>query len=273
MRPVSGNTTIRPPAVAGYFYPDDPGELRTVVSEFLGKADAGPAEALPKALIAPHAGYIYSGAIAAAAYARVAAHRDRIRRIVLVGPSHRVYFHGLCVPEAGAFRTPLGTVPLDKGTRELLGPSVVASDKPHAMEHSLEVQLPFLQVLLGEFEVIPIVTGIASAASVAAALEAVWGGDETLIIASSDLSHYHDYATAQAIDKATSDAILRFETDLSGEQACGAVPINGLLHAARQRGMAIEQIARCNSGDTAGDRSRVVGYGAYALYDDSAASH
>jgi AmmeMemoRadiSam system protein B len=238
------------------------------VSEYLDAAAVGDSSAAtPKALIAPHAGYIYSGAIAAAAYARVAPQGRRIRRVVLVGPSHRVYFHGMCVPEAERFRTPLGDVRLGAETRQLLGTDVVASDKPHAMEHCLEVQLPFLQVLLGDFELIPIVAGVASAKSVAAAIDSVWGDDETLIIASSDLSHYHDYATAQSIDAVTSSAILSYDTALAGEQACGAVAINGLLHAARHRGLTIREIARCNSGDTAGDRSRVVGYGAFALYD------
>lgn len=274
MRPDPKNTTVRPPAVAGLFYPDDPGELRAVVSEYLDAADVGDSSAAtPKALIAPHAGYIYSGAIAAAAYACIALQRDRIRKVVLVGPSHRVYFHGMCVPEADVFRTPLGEVRLGAETRQLLGADTVASDKPHAMEHCLEVQLPFLQMLLGDFELIPIVAGVASASTVACALDSVWGDDETLIIASSDLSHYHDYATAQSIDAATSSAILSFETGLSGEQACGAVAINGLLRSARQRNLGIKEIARCNSGDTAGDRSRVVGYGAFALYASEPASN
>jgi hypothetical protein len=270
MRQHSENSTVRlrPPAVAGFFYPDDPGELRAVVSEYLDGADVGDSSAaVPKALIAPHAGYVYSGAIAAAAYALVAPHRRRIRKVLLVGPSHRVYFHGMSVPEADVFRTPLGDVRLAPETRELSGPEIVTSDKPHAMEHCLEVQLPFLQMLLDDFELIPIVAGVASAESVASALERAWGDDETLVIASSDLSHYHDYATAQSLDSATSSAILSFDTGLSGDQACGAVAINGLLHAARARNLSIKEIARCNSGDTAGDRARVVGYGAFALYE------
>jgi AmmeMemoRadiSam system protein B len=273
MRPESKNAMVRPPAVAGFFYPADAAELRAAVSEYLDATDPNDQSTVaPKALIAPHAGYIYSGATAAAAYALIAPHRSRIRRVVLVGPSHRVYFHGMCIPEADVFRTPLGDVRLSSDTRELLGSDVIASDKPHAMEHSLEVQLPFLQMLLGEFELIPIVTGDASARSVAATLDNVWGDDATLIIASSDLSHYHDYATAQRIDASTSRAILNFDTTLAGEQACGAVAINGLLHAARQRNLRIEEVARCNSGDTAGDRARVVGYGAFALYANAPAS-
>jgi AmmeMemoRadiSam system protein B len=267
MRPLSENATVRPPAVAGFFYPGDAAELRTSVSDYLEGASAQALPGTPKALIVPHAGYIYSAAVAAAAYVLIAPQRNSIKRAVLVGPSHRVYFHGVAVPEADRFQTPLGEVSIDEQSRRLTSvANVIRADQPHAMEHSLEVQLPFLQALLPQFELVPMVTGVASAELVAAVLDRVWGEEDTLVIASSDLSHYHDYATAQRIDAATSAAILSYNTDLTGEQACGATPINGLLHIARERGLGIKEIARCNSGDTAGDRNRVVGYGAYALY-------
>jgi len=221
-----------------------------------------------KALIVPHAGYIYSGATAAAAYALVATRRSQIRRIVLIGPSHRVYLRGGAVPRADAFATPLGSVRVDTGLKAglLQNPDVIESDAPHALEHSLEVQLPFLQMLFDDFTLLPLVLGFASAAEVASMLDAAWGADDTLVLSSSDLSHYHSYETARRIDAATSDAILRQQPTLSGDQACGAVGINGLLQATRQRALHVTEIARCNSGDTAGDRSRVVGYGAYAIH-------
>jgi AmmeMemoRadiSam system protein B len=268
MRPARDNARVREPAVAGLFYPDDPAELRDVVYAYLAQArradDARPA----KALIVPHAGYIYSGSTAAIAYAAVAKQKETIRRVVLIGPSHRVYLQGIAVPEADAFATPLGNVQID-GELKLAAArheAVVESDAPHRFEHSLEVQLPFLQVTLGEFTLLPLVGGVASAGQVASVLEEVWGDEHTLVLASSDLSHYHPYARAEQIDAATSATILRGEPTLAGEQACGAVAINGLLYAGRSHELGIAELARCNSGDTAGDRERVVGYGAYALY-------
>jgi hypothetical protein len=221
-----------------------------------------------KALIVPHAGYIYSGIIAASAYKLLAARAQPVRRIVLIGPSHRVYFRGVAMPQAERFASPLGDIALqlDASPRSF----VVRADQPHAMEHSLEVQLPFLQMLLPQFELVPFVTGEASPSEIGAVLDDAWGDDDTLIIASSDLSHYHDYATAQRLDAATSAAILSYDNELMGEQACGAGAINGLLFAARRRGLSIVEIARCNSGDTAGDRDRVVGYGAFALHEPTA---
>lgn len=268
MRPAFGKTSIRPPAVAGLFYPDDEQQLRDTVSDYLRQAPAVTLPAQPKALIVPHAGYVYSGPIAAAAYATVAPLRRQIRRVVLIGPSHRVYLRGMAVPAMDAFASPLGSIPIDRGLKAALlqREDVVESDAPHAMEHCLEVQLPFLQSLFDEFTLLPVVLGSASPQQVGALLDTVWGGDETLVLASSDLSHYHDYETARRIDAATSSAILRYDTALTGEQACGAVGINGLLHSTRQRGLRIREIARCNSGDTAGDKSRVVGYGAFALH-------
>jgi AmmeMemoRadiSam system protein B len=270
MLPASGNSSIRPPAVAGSFYPGDPQELRAMVSGYLRHVRAAELPAPAKALIVPHAGYVYSGSTAAAAYALVAERRARIRRVVLIGPSHRVYLRGGAVPRADAFATPLGTVRVDAELKAALlqCPDVIESDAPHALEHSLEVQLPFLQMLFDDFTLLPLVLGSASAVQVAAMLDVAWGADDTLVLSSSDLSHYHGYETANRIDAATSAAILRREPTLTGDQACGAVGINGLLQSVRQRALRVTEIARCNSGDTAGDRSRVVGYGAYAIHDD-----
>jgi MEMO1 family protein len=238
------------------------------VSEHLRQAPSSRA-ATPKALIVPHAGYIYSGGVAGCAYAQLAGGERRPRRIVLLGPSHRVYLRGAAVPHADAFETPLGAIGIDREARARLleRGDVIQSDQPHVLEHSLEVQLPFLQTIFDDFALLPIVLGDAPADYVASLLAEVWGGEDTLVLASSDLSHYHPYETAQQIDAATSAAILRLQSNLSGDQACGAVAINGLLRFAPAKQLEIAEIARCNSGDTAGDRARVVGYGAYALYE------
>lgn len=272
MRPGLASTKIRPPAVAGLFYPDDPSELRDVVSEHLRQtAVVNSGLAAPKALIVPHAGYIYSGGIAGAAYAQVAHRRREIRRIVLIGPSHRVYLRGIAAPAAEAFQTPLGMVPIDLElkARLLARGRAVESDTPHATEHSLEVQLPFLQMLFEDFSLLPLALGSALPEAVAAALADVWGDEETLVLVSSDLSHYLPYDAAREVDSETIAAILTQDPTLTGEQACGYVGINGLSWLARQRGLKIEEIARCNSGDTAGDRMRVVGYGAFALHESA----
>lgn len=259
--------TIRQPAVAGMFYPDDGQELHQQVWELLGAAHAdGPP---PKALIVPHAGYIYSGPIAASAYARLRPLRDTISRVVLLGPAHRIAFRGLAASSATEFRTPLGDVPLDTaalpGLLEL--PQVRVFDAAHAQEHSIEVQLPFLQETLKEFRLLPLVVGEATYAEVAEVLEALWGGPETLILISSDLSHYHDYATAQRLDRATSEAITGLHPErIDYDHACGRTPVGGLLLAARKHGLHAEVLDLRNSGDTAGPRDRVVGYGAYALH-------
>jgi AmmeMemoRadiSam system protein B len=199
---------------------------------------------------------------------RALANRKDVRRIVLIGPSHRVYLQGAAVPHADVFLTPLGEVPIDlelkRAARSVA--NVIESDAPHREEHSLEVQLPFLQAIFGEFTLLPLVAGEASAAQVGAVLAALTQDDATIVLASSDLSHYLSYAQAERVDAMTSAAILRRDPTLTGNQACGAVPINGLLHLARARGLAVQELARCNSGDTAGDRNRVVGYGTYALY-------
>jgi AmmeMemoRadiSam system protein B len=267
MRPRFEKTSIRPAAVAGMFYPDDPTELRESVEEYLAGASIDHSHAPPKALIVPHAGYMYSGRVAASAYASIAARRDDIRRVVILGPSHRVYLRGVAAPTAHAFVTPLGQIPIDRALCDdlLQSTEVTLADAPHAQEHSLEVQLPFLQVVLGDFELVPLVAGDASPAQTAAVLRNAWGDDATVVLISSDLSHYHPYEVAQHIDNETSELILRRSPTLIGERACGAVCINGLLHLAKEQGFGIREIERMNSGDTAGDKRRVVGYGAFAL--------
>ena len=259
---------VRPPAVAGSFYPDDPQRLAADVRRLLADA-GGAARALPKALIVPHAGYLYSGPIAATAYAHLQGHGRDISRVVLMGPAHRVAFRGIGISTAQAFRTPLGDIPLDPGGAELLAiPGVVALDEAHREEHSIEVHLPFLQTLLDRFTLLPLIAGAAPDQMVAQVLEAAWGGPETLIVISSDLSHYHDYASATARDRATADAIARLDPEAFDHHgACGRTPLGGLLTLARRRDMRIEPLDIRNSGDTAGPRDRVVGYGSWALYD------
>ena len=260
--------TTRTPAVAGLFYPLNTAELHSQVQTFLHQVPAS-AEPPPKAIIAPHAGYIYSGPIAASAYARLPVAHDLITRVVLLGPSHRVRFQGIAVSSMTAFATPLGLVPVDEPAvaqvRQL--PDVGFLEQAHAQEHSLEVHLPFLQEVLGSFKLVPLVVGDALPAQVGAVLEALWGGSETLIVISSDLSHYLDYQTACTMDRATSSAIenLRFE-DIGYEQACGRNPINGLLWVARRKNLRCATLDVRNSGDTAGTRDQVVGYGAYVFH-------
>lgn len=268
-------TAIRPAVVAGMFYPADPTELRTQLDAFLAQARAAlpPGDAaVPKALIAPHAGYAYSGPVAASAYVRLLPARGRVRRVVLVGPSHRVGFRGLAVGTADSWASPLGTVPIDRATVERLAglPMVGVLDRAHAGEHSLEVHVPFLQAVLGEFALVPVVAGDARADEVAAVLDAAWGGSETVIAVSTDLSHYLDYDSCRAADAATVAAIERLDFGALGrDSACGRVPVGGLLLLARRRGLRIATLDVRNSGDTAGPRDRVVGYGAWALYEDA----
>lgn len=263
---------VRAPAVAGTFYPGDSRELAQSVAQMLGAAahDA-PERAVPKALIAPHAGYVYSGPIAASVYNLLAPARRTITRVVLLGPTHRVAVRGLALPGCQAFATPLGSVEIDRAAVETLRgmPQVTVSAQAHALEHSLEVHVPFLQAVLERFTLVPLAVGEASAQEVAEVLDALWGGAETLIVVSSDLSHYLSYGDAQAVDRATAKAILGLATDISHEQACGATPVTGLNQAARRRGLRPELIDLRNSGDTAGDKSRVVGYGAFAFYEDA----
>jgi MEMO1 family protein len=263
----------RPPAVAGVFYPDAADALQRDIDEMLAlQTDTATA---PKAIVVPHAGYVYSGTVAAAAYARLRAAAEHIRRVVLIGPSHRVAFHGLAVPSVDAFATPLGAVPIDAELRRqaLSQRGVMTSDRVHQFEHSIEVQLPFLQRVLRDFTLLPLAAGDASAADVAAVFERLWGGPETLIVVSTDLSHFLDYTSAQARDAATGRQILAFASNLDGEDACGCVGLNGFLLAARRRQLMAEAIAQCNSGDTAGDRRRVVGYGAFAFHAADDVAH
>jgi AmmeMemoRadiSam system protein B len=260
--------TIRTPAVAGMFYPAHAQELRNLVKNLLQQVTniAGP---VPKAIIAPHAGYIYSGPIAASVYARVAQARETINRVVLLGPSHRVPLRGLATSNMTSFATPLGNVLIDRPAIEeiLTRPQVSLLEQAHEREHSLEVQLPFLQEVLKEFKLVPLVVGEATPQEVGEVLETLWGGEETLIVISSDLSHYQDYQTAQQMDQQTSKAIenLRPE-DIHYEQACGRNPVNGLLAVAKVKGMQAHTVDLRNSGDTAGARQQVVGYGAYVFH-------
>jgi len=257
---------IRPPAVAGSFYPGDPATLTALLDRLLAEAGT-PSGRPPKVLIVPHAGYIYSGLTAAKAYARLAPLRTQIRRVVLLGPTHRVAVNGIALPECAAFATPLGDIPLDLAAiaelRQLA--QIVTSDRVHAQEHSLEVHLPFLQRVLDAFTLVPLAVGEASPPAVAEVLDVLWGGPETLIVISSDLSHFLPYATAQQVDSRTCQQILHLATDIAPEQACGAFPLNGLLLTAGRRGLQPELLALCNSGDTAGDKQRVVGYASFAL--------
>ncbi|EIJ41564.1 putative dioxygenase [Beggiatoa alba B18LD] len=262
------STYIRPPAVAGMFYPANPAELQQMVKQFLQVATP-PSAIQPKALIVPHAGYLYSGAIAATAYAYWLSLARTIKRVVLLGPSHRYPLRGLALSTAQAYASPLGNVLLDHQTDETLLklPFVHAIDQAHQSEHSLEVHLPFLQQLFQQFTLIPLVVGDASPQQVGQVLELLWGGEETVIVISSDLSHYHPYATAQAMDARTSQAIeqLNFNA-LHYEDACGRNPIAGLLCVAKQRHLTITTVDLRNSGDTAGSHDKVVGYGAYILH-------
>ena len=258
---------VRRPAVAGTFYPGSREELAETVRACLDAAGA-PAEAPPKAVVAPHAGYVYSGPVAGSAYTRLAPLRGRVERVVLLGPAHRVACRGLAAPSCDAFATPLGDVPLDREAldRALALPQVETNDLAHADEHSLEVHLPFLQTVLGAFQLAPFVVGEAKPGEVAEVLELLWGGPETLLVVSSDLSHYHEYATARRIDAETTRAIEALDPDaISHEQACGRIPVQGLLLAARRHGLAARAVDVRSSGDTAGPRDRVVGYGSYVL--------
>lgn len=262
--------SVRPPAVAGSFYPRDPGELKSMAEGFLREAPA-PAGPVPKAVIAPHAGYVYSGPIAGSAFRRLASAVGTVQRVVLIGPSHFVPIRGLALPGHPRFATPLGEVAIQpEGAQASLRlPQVRVIPEAHTREHSLEVELPFLQVLLGDFDLVPLAAGEASGEEVADVLERLWGGPETVIVISSDLSHYLPYETARQVDRATADEILSLGGPLQSRQACGAVPVNGLLEVARRRGLVPELLDLRNSADTAGDPSRVVGYGAFAFHEPS----
>lgn len=261
---------VRPAAVAGMFYPGDPRALAAELDDLLGGVESPtPRLGYPKALIVPHAGYIYSGGVAARAYDELRAARGSVRRVILLGPTHRVAVRGLAMPSVQAFATPLGQVRIDHdalaSVRSLR--QVVVNDVAHALEHSLEVQLPFLQEVLGDFALAPFAVGAASVPEVAEVLERLWGGSETLIVLSTDMSHYHAYEQARAIDGATIERIARFATDIDHEEACGATPLNGLLFFSRQKNLSLRLLSTCNSGDTAGGKDRVVGYSSFGLYE------
>lgn len=256
-------TSLRPPAVAGLFYPADADLLQAQIGELLASAlPAEPGAPPPKVIIAPHAGYVYSGPVAANAYATIAALRSTARRVVLLGPAHRMPVRGFALPAAQVFATPLGNVRVSDEGRAVLQRrgDVVVDDAPHALEHCLEVQLPFLQTVLDDFEIVPVLVGNATTDAVADLLASLWGGPETLIVISSDLSHYHPYRHAQACDRETVEQILQLRGELADDQACGARPLNGLLRIAALRGLEPQLLDLRNSGDTAGDRQRVVGY-------------
>jgi AmmeMemoRadiSam system protein B len=259
---------VRPAAVAGLFYPKERSTLETEVERLLAGTMAAPGAAgPPKALIVPHAGYVYSGPVAASAYGLLAGARG-IRRVVLLGPVHRVPVRGLALPDTDVFATPLGRIPVDgEWARRLDGmPQVCVNGTAHAPEHSLEVQLPFLQHQLGTFSLVPLAVGDATPAEVAECLERLWGGPETLIVVSSDLSHYLPYDVARRVDHDTAEAILAYkEGSIGHEHACGATPVWGLLLVARRRGLTVTLLDLRSSGDTEGDRDRVVGYGAFAF--------
>jgi AmmeMemoRadiSam system protein B len=260
---------VRQPAVAGSFYPADAGRLRAAVEGCLAAADGARAAATPKAVIAPHAGYVYSGPVAGHAFAALGPAASGIRRAVVVGPAHFMPFRGIAVPGAAAFRTPLGEVPLDRDAIDVLRdlPQVKLADVPHGPEHALEVELPFLQAVLGDFTLVPLLVGEATVGEVAQVLERLWGGPDTLIVISSDLSHYEPYERAKEHDAATAVAIERLDpASLGPRDACGWLPVAGLLIEARRRAMQAARLDLRNSGDTAGPKDQVVGYGAWAFY-------
>ena len=257
---------IRQPAVAGLFYPDNPDILKAMIADYL--LQIALVDKAPSAIIVPHAGYIYSGAIAACAYARLQSRRSSIKRVILLGPSHTVAFTGLALSHAEAFRTPLGDIAIDTEAMAAISdfPFVEYSEQAHVSEHSLEVQLPFLQMTLDSFKLLPIVAGDCPAELIEQVLELFYGLDDSLIVISSDLSHFHDYATAQRLDKHTSEIIEQLDyQQLNYDSACGRVPVSGLMALAKKLTLRIETIALANSGDTAGDKNRVVGYGAYVI--------
>jgi len=273
--------TIRPAAVAGSFYPADRQMLADNVNELLKQAAVGTRLASgqdtdtlpPKAIVVPHAGYIYSGQTAAIAYSHLSKWRAAIKRVILLGPVHRVPVRGLALPDVDAFTTPLGEVRLDQAAIASIAhmPQVVHSYPAHAQEHALEVQLPFLQSVLDNFSLVPLAVGDATQQEVAEVMEILWGGSETIIVVSSDLSHFLPYAVASEVDKSTVRNILDMQGGLTHHQACGGTPLNGLLLAAKKHGLQPMLLDLCNSGDTAGDKDRVVGYAAFAFTEDSAA--
>jgi len=270
---MSPAATVRPPAVAGAFYPADPAQLRRMVTRFLEEAVPPPRPFhVPYAVVAPHAGYVYSGPIAGSAYAPFAARARDIDTVILVGASHHFPYRGIAASSMEAFRTPLGLVPVDRELTEQACEhrSVGYLDEAHAPEHSLEVQLPFLQMLLPEFLIVPLLCGATSYQEIAEVMDLLWEDrrDHSIVVVSSDLSHYLDYDSARRLDRSTAEAIEDLDPErISEEQACGRIPIGGLLLLARRHGLKVQTVDLRNSGDTAGPRSEVVGYGAFLFHD------
>lgn len=272
--------TIRPAAVAGSFYPGHSQMLADNIRVLLRQADSGIKSPIapdscskpPKAIVVPHAGYIYSGQTAATAYSKLAKWHDTIKRVILLGPVHRVPVRGLALPDVDVFTTPLGEVKLDKTAIASVTSmkQVTVSYPAHAQEHSLEVQLPFLQSILDDFKLVPFAVGDALPQEVAEVLDTLWGGPETIIVVSSDLSHFLPYAVATEVDKSTVKNILDMQENLTHHQACGGIPLNGLILAAKKHHLHPALLDLCNSGDTAGDKNRVVGYAAFAFTEDTA---
>lgn len=258
---------IQKPNVAGTFYPADPSQLLAEIDHYLSEARPYPGPP-PKALIAPHAGYVYSGPVAANAYAALAPLAGKISRVIVLAPSHRVAFRGIATSDANEFRTPLGNIPVDTGAiaRALELPQVGLLEQAYQGEHALEVQLPFLQRVLGSFKLVPFIVGEARPEEVAEVLDRLWGNEETLIVVSSDLSHYHEYADAMRRDRNTTRHIEALDPEIGHDDACGRNPIRGLLLSAREHGLSVETRDLRNSGDTAGPKDQVVGYGAYVFH-------
>ncbi len=274
-----GPSDLRPAAVAGLFYPDVSTSLERAVDRHLEQGRGRLADVsayaergAPKAIVAPHAGYRYSGDVAGVAYASIAPRADEIRRVVLIGPAHRVAFDGLALPEGAGFDSPLGAVKFDRAMLDELAqlPFVQSSELAHREEHSLEVHVPFLQRVLGEFELVPLVVGRAEPEQVAEVLRRVWGGPETLVVLSTDLSHFHDQETASIIDEATVAGIVSGRSDLNPREACGAFALNGLGVLGRDRALDLAVLDRRTSGDTAGPRDRVVGYTSIGIWERDA---
>ncbi len=259
--------SVRTAAVAGQFYEADKAALQQHIYALMSQA-TDECSVVPRALIVPHAGYIYSGTTAAKAYRCLQSCRDDIRRVALFGPAHRVFLQGMALPSVDEFATPLGEVPLDREViKQIINlPGVSVSDLAHRDEHSLEVQIPFLQTVLSKFTLVPVVVGDCDAGTVAAVIDELSGDVDTLIVISSDLSHFHSYAEARQIDANTCGRILAKASSLSGEEACGARALNGLMRSEHAKSLDIELLHSCNSGDSAGDRNRVVGYGAFLLH-------
>lgn len=269
---MTNTTAVRVEAVAGTFYPGECQTLQTEVDSLLADASSSLSpvsfSTQLKAIITPHAGYIYSGSVAAAAYKTLESIASMVTRVVLLGPSHQVGFRGLAYCSANYYQTPLGQIPIDQVSIDQIKslPQTSELDNAHKDEHSLEVQLPFLQTVLGDFSLVPIVVGDANPNEVAEVIDALWGNEETLIVISTDLSHFLNYEQARKVDSNTCKAIEEFRyKDISYDDACGRTPLQGMLKTAQQRQLNITTLSVQNSGDTAGTKERVVGYGAWAI--------